>query len=280
MALRVYGDPSLRQSTDLDLFVKRADVSHAHDVLRELGYDGIIPDALSRRTAFIESSYVLAFRSPDALRVELHWNIVLRRFAIEIDFDDIWRRSERMTFAGRQISCCAPEDLLLLLCVHGARHQWRRIEWICDVAELIRSSPAIAWNEIRLRAHDSSVERIVRLGLFLARRLLGAVTPPDVDAWILEDPRVAALAAQIRDSFDTKAIDEPGVFSAARFDVAVRQRKRDKLRYLWRAAFTPTECDWTLVSLPESLEFGYWVLHPTRLAMKYAAHGLRLRRSS
>src|SRR2546428_7051538 len=29
MALRVYGDPSLRQSTDLDLFVKRVDVPSA-----------------------------------------------------------------------------------------------------------------------------------------------------------------------------------------------------------------------------------------------------------
>ena len=32
----------------------------------------------------------------------------------------------------------APNDLLLILCVHASWHLWGRLLWICDVAELIR----------------------------------------------------------------------------------------------------------------------------------------------
>src|SRR3712207_8653927 len=37
---------------------------------------------------------------------------------------------------------------LLILCVHGTKHIWGRLSWICDVAELLRTQPDMDWEYV------------------------------------------------------------------------------------------------------------------------------------
>ena len=50
------------------------------------------------------------------------------------------------------MSSLAPEDNLLLLCMHGAKHCWSRLERVCDVAELITSHSNLDWVALVSRA--------------------------------------------------------------------------------------------------------------------------------
>jgi hypothetical protein len=77
------------------------------------------------------------------------------------------------------------------------------------------------------------------------------------------------LVSEIRAAYEGNDAKSPRLFELARFQIAARERWRDKARYIWRAAFTPTLADWALVSLPEPLAFAYTVVHPLRLLVKY-----------
>jgi hypothetical protein len=53
----------------------------------------------------------------------------------------------------------------------------------------------------------------------------------------------------------------------------VSERRRDKLALFWKylpscleRAFVPGERDYALVRLPKFLAFGYYIIHPIRLA--------------
>ena len=57
---------------------------------------------------------------------------------------------------------------MVLLCIHGTKHEWRRIGWIADIAELLRANPRIAWDDVLAFAAEAGVSRMVRLGVLLA----------------------------------------------------------------------------------------------------------------
>ena len=61
-----------------------------------------------------------------------------------------------------------PEDLLILLCVHGSKHAWEQLKWTCDVAELVRRRPTLDWSRILFQADEWGCRRIVLLGLGMA----------------------------------------------------------------------------------------------------------------
>jgi hypothetical protein len=68
----------------------------------------------------------------------------------------------------------------VILCVHGTKHVWERLGWICDVAELIRAHPAMDWQRVMALAKSSKSLRMVQLGLFLAHTVLQAELPEHV----------------------------------------------------------------------------------------------------
>ena len=84
------------------------------------------------------------------------------------------------------------EDLLFSLCVHGSRHLWERLGWICDVAELI-SRHDLRLDALLKRAATADTERMFLLGLHLAERLLDAPLPAEVKRRCDSDVRLSSL---------------------------------------------------------------------------------------
>jgi hypothetical protein len=80
---------------------------------------------------------------------------------------------------GQPIRTLRPEDLLLVLCVHAAKHVWVQLSWLCDIAQLAKSQQ-LDWNAIQDEARRLGIERIVSLNLFLAHKLLGSPLPPTI----------------------------------------------------------------------------------------------------
>jgi hypothetical protein len=161
------------------------------------------------------------------------------------------------------------EDLLMFLCAHGAKHGWERLEWICDVAQLVRQQPDLNWESIVTRARARGCERMVLLGLLLARDLLEAPVPEPLLARARADASASALArlVQSRMFTDPTAAEDP--WNARVFQLRVLERWRDRVRFILRLTFTPSLGDWELVRLPAALSFLYYLIRPVRLAVKY-----------
>ncbi len=265
LAAFVYGGISLRQFGDLDLFLRREDLPQAKRLLIAQGYEPEISLSEGREQAYLKSQYhyVMVNRA-DRVQVELHWEFTPKYLHFPLASMGLWDRLERRTLAGREVFDFSPEDLLLILCVHGTEHGWERLGWICDVAELI-AHREISWSKVFGLAKKLGCERMLSLGVFLSADLLGASIPDDLLQRLQSDKVVRSLARYVWRNLFSKA----NFFSDIFFQLGARERLRDKLRYGFYLPLTPTISDWTWISLPPSLSFFYYLIRPIRLAMKH-----------
>ena len=133
-----------------------------------------------------------------------------------------------VAISGIPMPTLPPEDLLLVLCAHGGRHQWERVSWICDIAQVIHTQPELDWQPVLERAQQFHRQRSLLLGLWLAHDLLGAQLPDSVCHEIQADPIVRQLAVQVQARlFSATHIGDTIPF---RFYHQLRERRADGLR--------------------------------------------------
>jgi hypothetical protein len=157
--------------------------------------------------------------------------------------------------------------------VHGAKHLWDQLNWICDIAELIRAHQDLDWDGLLARARALHGERILALGLFLADDLLGAPLPGAIRRRLRADEAVVRLGRRVRQQLwrgTVHAHDDPQLRLA---HLQLLDRLSDRLTYCLRIATTPNQAEWGLLQLPAPLAFIYTLLRPPRLLVK---HGKRL----
>ncbi len=167
------------------------------------------------------------------------------------------------------------EDLLLFLCVHGAKHLWLNLGWICDIARLLAAEKNLAWDKILEQARAMGCERMLLLGLFLADDLLEAEVPGEILKSMRSTPVVETLATRVYTWLFSDQGKPSDGFKSAWFHLRVRERLREGLRYSFSIAMAPTLADWTNYSLPSRVSFLYYPLRAVRLANKYGMGLLR-----
>ena len=132
-------------------------------------------------------------RDNHQLIIELHWEVAPHLFASTVNGERLWQDLITLDLNGTPVKTFSPEDLLFSLCVHGSRHLWERLGWICDVAELITRRP-LDWTALLKRAASADTERMFLLGVHLAERLLDAPLPAEVKQRCDSDQRLSSLA--------------------------------------------------------------------------------------
>jgi hypothetical protein len=269
LALLAYGDLALRPSRDLDILVDPADVPAGRALLEQLGYrPGPLDPPPAQRRAFLACGSECVYTRDDDI-VELHWRILPPYFAMRLPFAELWERRAALPLGGRTIPTLSREDLALALCAHGAQHRWERLEWIADVARLLRPA-TVDWSVAAQRARRLGGARMVGLALRLAADLLDAALPVAC-ASLAVDPAVGRLAVAVRDDLVRHTPPSRATSLTHRaFHVRVHERLRDRVRYVWQVSITPNLLDWALVRLPAPLAPLYYVIRPVRLAVKYA----------
>lgn len=270
LAVQAYGDLSLRTYEDLDLLVRPADVPRALDVLGKEGYTPVLMLSTTQERYFrqVDGDYPLVHRDTGAL-VELHARVSSLRFGVPIETDALMRRAVPIALGGTEVRALAPEDLLLVLCVHGAKHRWRRLEWIASVAELLRGAQADVHAVLRA-ASALRARRTLLLGLALAHRLLDAPLAADVVREMDGDGGIGALADEAeRRTFEGGADGGDEAPANLAFNLRARDGTLDRARYAAAWAFGPTPEDWKWARLPDALFPLYRVLRPVRLLLRH-----------
>ena len=270
-AARLYGNISLRQFCDLDVLVRESDVWKATELLIASGFEPHFIIPLKKQEAFIRLSYVRLFRrEAGRILVELHWRIAPRFFAVRFDTAALWPRLETIKIRGANVSVPGAEDLLLMLCVHGAKDCWEKLEWVTCVAELIHGKPELDWQLIWRQSRQMRCERMLRLGLLLAHDLLDAPLPVEALDRIRESRELSARARAVVQDFFSESPRRRTFSFKLTFHLALKDKALDKLRHCARLALTTTPVDWAMTPLPRSLSFVYPLLRAARLTKKYA----------
>jgi Uncharacterised nucleotidyltransferase len=227
LAASVYGNLALRQFRDLDILVRGQDATRAKNLLLIHGYQHQAQADSAWETAFHRLRKVYELVRPDKqILVELHWSITSWTFFFPLNPKHLWERVETVSLAGTPVRNLMSEDLLLILCIHGAKHHWRRLRWICDIAELLRHQ-TINWGRIVEQASKLGGVRMLYLGLLVAYDLLGAAVPENVLQRIEAEPKVPLLAAQVQSQLfagdPVMAVERPA------FYLQLRERARDRI---------------------------------------------------
>ncbi|MGB7601489.1 MAG: nucleotidyltransferase family protein [Candidatus Sulfotelmatobacter sp.] len=265
-----YEDIALRQSGDMDLFVRQEDVARIRRAVRELGYTPRLLIPADAEPDYIASGYECTFDSPAGKNLlELQWALQPHFYAVDFDMQGLFERSRNVTVAGRVMKTPSPEDLLLILSMHAAKHVWGRLIWLCDLAQILKRE-SLNWDWIRSEARDLGVERILHITLLLANRLLGIAIPTTLETTVREDKSARTFAEQIAVSVAAGVIYEEEKLSYFRLMMRLRERKMDRLRFLARLTFTPGPGEWEVVSLPKALFPLYRLVRLARLASRFA----------
>jgi len=269
LAEELYDDVLLRPFSDIDILVPRHEAGRAKDLLIRDGYKPTLQLSRPAEQAFVRSQCEREFRRDDrATVIELHWAILPRSLSPAFDSKALWRRARGTTFAGTDVLTPAPEDLLLFLCAHGAKHQWSRLKWLVDISALVAMHSDLDWHLVLDTAAAARECRPLWLGMLLAHDVLDAPVPPDVLKCARRDSGVDHLAALVKRaiSLERWALDP---IELERFQLAVRESRRDKLRYMMRLGLVPTVADYSVATLPTALSIGYYAVRPFRLTKKY-----------
>jgi Uncharacterised nucleotidyltransferase len=272
LALQLYGDTGFRQFDDLDLIIRRRDIAAASRLLLAAGYQ--TPYAIetsARESAYLESQRQQLFVSRDArVCLEIHWGFAPKCLVPALDAEHFWERLAPLRLERTQTLTLTPEDLLIVLSVHGGKHLWERLSWICDVAELISSHPSMDWGVVVREASALGVRRMLLLGLFLCKDLLETELPEAILRELEDDRTIPTLARQVKLNLLTGGILATKPTSSILFNYRIRERRLDGARYCYHITTRPTPAEWAALDLPDKLSFLYYLVRPFRMIRRHA----------
>jgi hypothetical protein len=270
----LYADVTMRQFGDLDLLVHATDVTKAKMAPLDLGYTNNIQFTRREEQAHLASDYEYTFDSALGRNlVELKWQILPRFYSASFDVDAMFDKAMPQNVGGHSIGTLCAEDLLLVLSVHAAKHAWVQLSLLCDIAQLAKQP--LDWSAIKKQSKELGIERIVAVNFVLIHKLLGSPLPEMVQKSVRSDQAIEIVADEIMPiilegtEYNTESI------RYFRLMIKVRERKQDRVRLLWRLAFTSTAGEWSAIRLPAWMFPLYRLVRMWRLAGKLFDPGIR-----
>lgn len=282
LALQGYRDVSLRQCGDLDVLIRPSDVPKAKRLLLDRAHEMCFPTSTPREAKYLESmnpaeeaNYIRChseyhlIQAKTGLNIDLHWRLNPPEMTVSFNEDELWGRLQSAPIAGRPVPQLGPADLMLLLCFNGAKDCWKRLDRVCDVAEVLRSHPDVDWGEAIDRARDIGVERMLLVGVALARELLDAPLSGEWVKALHRDTVAHAMVPKLRKDLASPMglLELQSQLKPALFHLQLRERWSDRVKYC-AARLSPTVGDWVALPLPRSLSFLYYFFRPIRLAIR------------
>ncbi len=270
-----YGEIALRQAGDIDLLINREGFNDARGLLESLGYEmtpKLTPPQLASHLS--ENCEIQFMRDEWFTVVDLHWDLAPRSFVFNVTGEEVMSRLQSVSLAGTTVETFGAEDLLLYQAMHGAKHLWRRLEWISSLAESVRATPDVNWDTMINRAVKARGLRMLALGLRLVELFSDVSIPGSVLVAVDQDEAMKRMAGKVR----TQLFDRFGAADSTEtnlYNLRIMDRKRDVLVSALRSIFVPTLPDWQALALPSSLHSLYYAYRPLRLSKVYTTSLLR-----
>ena len=279
LAVRAYRSVALRQFVDLDILVQPKDFRKASRILSSNGFRAInAARGLGRFLPLANQRKDIGFvgENDHNVRIELHWKLSDRYFAMPLDLEKLWARLQPLHIGGIEVQTLSFVDLLVYLCLHGARHGFERLGWICDIRELIDAEKNVDWKAVKKHAKDHGCERAVEFALHLTDELFGKNS---VSAYFAEsqlnDEHRSAIEAISNKIFSPQNV-QMSIGDRYVYHLLLKEKTLDRvnlhLHYIFwylKLALKPNAMDKALFDLPSPLYPLYYLLRPVRLVLRH-----------
>jgi hypothetical protein len=253
MAQAVYGNIALRPMCDVDILVKKTDLTRVEEKLREAGYALMTHRKYNK--AWLEKYNCHIIFTPSnggRLCLEVHWHVQRPDSPFKLDVDRFFERAQPVTIAGIDVLALSPEDLLLHLCINSVKDQFcLGLRAFYDISETIRHYQGrIDWEQLQKRVSQWGARRPVYLIFCLARKLLGAGVPDDVLDALKPDGYDPKVETWTREHIFDKHESPPIAIST--LSLWRLKRFRDKVRFFMNRVFPPPKVIRMLYSVPDN----------------------------
>ncbi|HAT8700787.1 nucleotidyltransferase domain-containing protein [Legionella pneumophila] len=138
LSQKLFGDPLLRQSCDIDLYISPQHLEQADEVFFE---NGIIRDKynflhdvnkLKKHRVLKDVSYVA---EKYGIKIELHWRLFRWKDKFNQPFEFYWNNKVPVFMGGKNVFyTLSPIDEYLYVAVHDANHGFESLHWLYDFA--------------------------------------------------------------------------------------------------------------------------------------------------
>lgn len=225
LAASVYGSLSLREFADLDIFVHKHDLTAIKKILLTEGYQLSCNE--NQEAFYLKYKHHFPFLHPKTgIFVEIHWNLTKPYWSFKFYQESLWERLKPVAIADASVWDFSAEDLLLILCMHGTKHGWERLAWVCDVAELIRAKEDLDWDWVMEQAKRTGILRMLFIGFSMARDLLETTLPHDILTRMHADSASRSVVAKL----EQQIFSGVSKMKTPYYFIQTRERLRDKIR--------------------------------------------------
>ena len=193
---RVYPDPALRPSRDLDLVVPARRFGSA---LAALDAGGATLLDANWELAIAQRRGQVHVQLPHGTTMDLHWHLVNAgpvRDTLAIAMPSVWRDRRTVTVHGLAVETLSTTDTVVHLGVHAALGGAWRLRWLNDLKLVIAHEP-VDWHAVVERARQWRARHLLAIALMRSQRLLHADVPGHVLADLLATPGARALVRTV-----------------------------------------------------------------------------------
>jgi hypothetical protein len=174
LSQRLYGNFTLRNSSDIDLMVRQGAFDLADRLVRDDGYECTSPGSnLTERQKMFHRSVgqnYEYFHPHRGIALELHWRSYL--WSRE-QTDLLWKHCEPVSFMGQTFNAWNNDSLLLTLCYHGAHHEWCSLKWLSDIATLLSQGHPDGWESLLGLSGQLGMRRVLAQSALLVQWIYG-----------------------------------------------------------------------------------------------------------
>jgi hypothetical protein len=271
-----YGDITLRQYADLDILVDEKNIMKAGVLLAEHGYTAMAPIAiLENKTCLNATNDLGFFNKTNGTVIELHWKLFREKIGQHLGFKQISENKQTVKINGKPLSTLSSEMLVVYLCLHGSKHAWERIEWICDIDRLVRSEVSLDWEKTVHIAQEMDTLTTLYLGLALSHALFRTPLPDHIVS-AMQTERIETLMSKTLLLLNGVLMENEGYakYSAIHmYQMDLLDTKLKKFNHLFSTYFGISRNDCQGFPLPSTLKFLYLFIKPFRVLGKYIQYG-------
>ena len=267
----VYGDISLREFNDLDIFVNKCDTYEVYKLMLFLGYElDSYPKRMDISLYFRTQSEHKFINKSNNIVVEIHNKFQGHFFSFPISPQFLHEENSLKTivFNNNQVNVLSNENLILLLCIHCARHDWSKLFWICDLSEMFKNHN-INYFKLFENAKKLEVKRILLINLYLANDLFGLKLPDELFNHIKKNPNIENICKRLKKRLLTQNNESLNIYEKIVLDLKKRESLKRGLIDVLVSILKPSYLDFEEFPLPTSLYPLYYIIRPFLLIKRF-----------
>lgn len=269
VAIRAYGDLAARHVGDIDILVDPEQLDSALTVLKSQGWRLDQPETLfaANRNTLLQSHQDCTLSRKGFTHIELHWRALYNPF--EFPIND-WQALSLSKKSNIGIAGLNNEDLIIYLCLHGAKHGWGRLKWLFDLPNVLAAHD-LNWPQLWQRADRLGAGLAIQQGLLLAQKYCGIDLTPEIKSGFsfTISPSQWKAICSFQQGPELWMEYPPIRLKLHKWIIRIRTVRRIEV-LLWYCTiiFYPNIDDYRLLKLPSWLHILYFPLRPALWAIR------------